>query len=589
MTAATLSPSTATPDELPKPMPTVQALQPARPRRASPLGQCLWTFRREFFWVCVFSLFANVLMLTPTLYMLQVFDRVMLSGSELTLFALTGIMVAFFAVMGFAEWVRARLVVRAGARLDEALNARVFEASFDARLSGAKGNPLQALTDLTQLRQFLTGNGIFALVDTPWTVVYIAVLFLMHPWLGWASIGFTLVLLGLALVGHWLTSRRHKKVQELSIESATYLQSKLRNAETVEAMGMLGNLRRQWLDVQRKQSNAQADAQEMARRVQSVTKFVQYMQQSLMLALGALLAVDGQISAGAMIASNALMANALRPIGSLVQVWKQYVDARQSYSRLNGALIDHPPRVAKHEGDGVTGQISLRNLVATAPGRKTPILHGLTVDFKAGEVIAILGPSGAGKSTLVRCLLGIWPDPTGQVLLDGQPIEDWSRELLGPHLGYLPQDIELFDGSIAENIARFMPVDAAVVVDAATRTGIHDMVLRLPKGYDTPMGEAGGLLSGGQRQRIGLARAILGEPALVVLDEPNANLDDVGEQALIRTVRELKSKGKTVFMVVHQKHMLAAADRVLLLDNGRITNLLPVVVQNAAAQPVTTA
>ena len=583
MSAAAMSPSTATPG-----VPPMPASKPVRQVRASPLGQCLWTFRREFFWVCVFSLFANVLMLTPTLYMLQVFDRVMLSGSQLTLFALTGIMVVFFLVMGFAEWVRARLLVRAGARLDEALNARVFEASFDARLTGAKGNPLQALTDLTQLRQFLTGNGIFALVDTPWTVVYIGVLFLMHPWLGWAAVGFTAVQLLLALAGHWLTSRRHKQAQELSMESTSYLQSKLRNAETVEAMGMLGNLRRQWLDVQRQQSGAQASAQEMARRVQSVTKFVQYLQQSLMLAVGALLAVDGQISAGAMIASNALMANALRPIGSMVQVWKQYVDARQSYSRLNGVLIDNPQRVAQHQGDEVAGQISLRNLVATAPGRKTPILQGLTVDFKAGEVIAILGPSGAGKSTLARCLLGIWPDLTGQVLLDGQPINEWSREALGPHLGYLPQDIELFDGSIAENIARFMPVDASVVVDAATRTGIHDMVLRLPKGYDTPMGEAGGLLSGGQRQRIGLARAILGEPSLVVLDEPNANLDDVGEQALIRTVRELKSKGKTVFMVVHQKHMLAAADRVLLLDNGRITNLLPVVVQNTTAQPVTT-
>lgn len=553
----------------------------ATPGRGGELTRLLWTFRRELIWVCIFSFFANLLMLTPTLYMLQVFDRVMLSGSELTLIALTGFMVFFYLVMGVAEWLRSRLLVRAGARFDDAINTRVFNAAFEQRLNGATRNPLQPLNDLTGLRQFITGSGVFAVMDTPWTLVYLAVLFLMHPWLGWTAVAFSIVQVSMALAGHWLTSRRLKAAQELTADSNTYLQAKLRNSETVEALGMLDNLRHQWLATHERQLAAHADAQVMARRVQAANKFVQYMQQGLMLAIGALLAIDGKISAGAMIACNALMGNALRPIGMIVQLWKQYVEANNAYRRLDQLLTAHPERVDHHQAESVRGQISLRDLEATAPGRTSPILKGLTADLPAGEVIAILGPSGAGKSTLARCLLGIWPDTKGQVLLDGHPIDEWSREALGPHVGYLPQDIELFDGTISENIARFTKVPPELVIDAAKRTGIHDMILRLSKGYDTPMGEAGSLLSGGQRQRIGLARAILGNPALVVLDEPNANLDDAGEQALARTVRDLKARGATVFMIVHHQHLLAVSDKVLMLDNGQITRIVPVVIQTA--------
>lgn len=543
------------------------------------LTRVLWTFRRELLWVCVFSFFANLLMLTPTLYMLQVFDRVMLSGSELTLLALTGFMVFFYLVMGLAEWLRSRLLVRAGARFDDAINTRVFNAAFEQRLNGATRNPLQPLTDLTGLRQFITGSGVFAVMDTPWTLVYLWVLFLMHPWLGWTAIAFSIVQMGMALAGHWLTSRRMKAAQDLTNDSNTYLQAKLRNSETVEALGMLDNLRHQWLATHERQLAAHADAQVIARRVLAANKFVQYMQQGLILAVGALLAIDGKISAGAMIACNALMGNALRPLGTIVQMWKQYVEASNAYRRLDQLLTAHPERADHHQADIVRGQISLRNLEASAPGRKTPILKGLTADLPSGEVIAILGPSGAGKSTLARCLLGIWPETQGDVLLDGHPIDEWSREALGPHVGYLPQDIELFDGTISENIARFTKASPEMVIDAARRTGIHDMILRLSKGYDTPMGEAGSLLSGGQRQRVGLARAILGNPTLVVLDEPNANLDEAGEQALARTVRDLKARGATVFMIVHHQHLLAVSDKVLMLENGQITRIVPVVIQ----------
>ncbi len=547
----------------------------------SELGRALWRFRRELLWVCIFSFFANLLSLTSTVYMLQVYDRVMLSGNELTLAALSLLALLFYCVMGFAEWLRSRLLVRAGALFDDRLNTRVFNASFEARLRGVAKNPLQALGDLTNLRQFITGSGVFAVMDLPWMLVYVAVLFLMHRWLGWAALAFCVLQLAMALVSHRLVSARHKKAQELGLETTTFLQAKLRNAETVEALGMLGNLRRQWLSLYERQLQGQVDAQELQRRIQAVTKFVQYFQQSLILAIGAVLALQGSISAGAMIASNALMSNALRPISMVVGLWKQYVETAAAYRRLEQVLADNPVRESAPGDRSLHGQISLRDLSASAPGRKTPILKNLTIDFKPGEVVAIVGPSGAGKSTLARCLLGIWPDTTGEVLLDQRPIAQWSREDLGPQVGYLPQDIEMFEGTIAENIARFEKVDPQQIIEAAQRTGIHDMILRLPKGYDTPMGEAGSLLSGGQRQRIGLARAVIGDPAIVVLDEPNANLDDVGETALIRAVKDLKARGKTVFMIVHQQHILAAADRVLILENGQISRFLPVVHQPA--------
>lgn len=546
----------------------------------SDLGRMLWNFRPEVFWVAVFSFFANLLMLAPTLYMLQVFDRVMTSGSELTLLALTLITVLFFGVMAFAEWVRSRLQVRLSARLDLSLSQRVFNASFESRLQNqAGGTPLQALNDLTQVRQYITGPGAYAFLDLPWTAIYVAVLFLMHPWLGWSALAFALVAAVIAVVGHRLTSPLHEKALTDAGATQNFLFGKLRNGETIEAMGMLGSLRRQWHRLHLAALASHAHAFERSHRLAALTKFVQYLTQSLTLAIGAVLVLVGAIGAGAMIASNSLIANALRPITTLVQTWKQFVEARRAYLRLEQALQDNPLRESGRSADDLKGQVTLQGLTASAPGRREPILDNVTAEFKAGEVVAILGPSGAGKSTLARCLVGIWPGVRAQVLIDGHPIETWSREALGPHLGYLPQDIEMMDGTIAENIARFGKLDSALVVEAATRTGLHEMILRMPKGYDTPMGEAGGQLSGGQRQRIGLARALYGDPRYVVLDEPNASLDDVGEAALVKAVRDMKSRGTTVFMIVHQPHLLAVADRAILMDKGRITKFGPVQIQ----------
>jgi ATP-binding cassette subfamily C exporter for protease/lipase len=547
------------------------------------LKAILFTFRKEVVWVAVFGVFSNLLMLTPTLYMMQVFDRVMVSNSEYTLAALSLLAVALFLVMGFAEWARSRLLVRVGTRFDLMAQRQVFIASFDAKLRSTTGANPQALNDLTVLRQFLTGNGIYAAVDTPWVLVFAAALYLIHPWLGYTAAAFVVLMLGVAVIGSRLIAPLHEKVQAAQVDANVYLAGKLRNSETVEAFGMLKHLRRRWLSIHDRQSDLQTRAQEATHRLQTVTKFVQYAQQSLVLALGAVLAIGGHISAGAMLACNALMGNALRPIGLAAGSWSQFVEARAAYRRINKLLEENPPRAGTtDELPELKGQVSVRGLWAKAHGRTEPILKGLDLEFRAGEVVAIVGPSGAGKSTLARCLMGIWPDTEGEVLLDGTPLRAWSREAIGARMGYLPQDIELFDGTIEENIARFTDGQEQLVIDAAKRTGIHDMVLRMPRGYDTPMGEAGGSLSGGQRQRIGLARAIFGNPVVVVLDEPNANLDDAGEAALVHAVRDLKSRGTTVFMIVHQQSLLAVADRVLFLENGQATRLVPLVAQNQA-------
>lgn len=534
----------------------------------SELSRALWAFRREFLVVGIFSMVTNVLMLTPTLYMLQVYDRVLVSGSELTLLVVSLVTLFLLAVMAFSEWSRSRLLVRTGVRLDERLGTKVFNASFEAYLSQSGRNPSRAFADLTELRQFMTGQGVFAFFDAPWTPIYIVVLFLLHPWLGVAAIGFALLQASLAWFGHRRTIKPQVEASKAQAEVNAYLQSKLRNAEVLESMGMVGNLRGHWNARHQWALRANHAAQGISSRISAWSKFLRYSQQSLALGVGALLVIDGQLSAGEMIAANVLMTRALAPIDLLVSSWRGFIGARDAFGRLEVLLEEFPERDPALTRVPPTGAVSLRDVVATAQGREEPILKGVSLDVPAGTVTVVLGPSGSGKSTLARVMMGIWPETSGEVLLDGRPIEGWNRTELGPHLGYLPQDIELFEGSISENIGRFTDMDSPKVIAAAESAGLHEMILRFPKGYDTPIGEAGGLLSGGQRQRIGLARAIYGDPALVVLDEPNANLDDAGEAALLKTVRELKAKGKTVFLISHRPGVVAVADRLLVLRNG---------------------
>jgi ATP-binding cassette, subfamily C, bacterial exporter for protease/lipase len=553
-------------------------------RQGSELKTLLWSFRRELLVVAVFSLLANVLMLAPTLYMLQIYDRVLQSRSELTLLMVSLLTLFLFVVMAFAEWVRSRLLVRSGVRLDKALSARVFNASFEANLNPLGAPAQRAFSDLTEIRQFITGNGIFALFDAPWTPIYIAVLFYLHPVLGMVAIGFALVQAALAWWGHRVSKAPSDALSQAQSDANVFLQTKLRNAEVVHSMGMRAGLQQRWMQRHRNAMAQHQNTQGLSQRITALSKTVRYSQQALVLCAGALLVLDGQISPGSMIAANVLLNRALAPIDLLAGIWRSFIGARSAFGRLSELLQAHPQRVRAAHHDAPEGRLALRHVCANAPGRSTPILQDISLSAAPGTLTVVLGPSGSGKSTLARVLLGIWPDVAGEVLLDRQPIASWRRDELGPHLGYLPQDIELFDGTIAENIARFAEVDSAKVIAAAETTGLHQMILRLPKGYDTPIGEAGGLLSGGQRQRIGLARALYGDPALIVLDEPNANLDDAGQAALLNTVLELKNRGKTVFLITHLPDAVALADQLLVLRDGRVAQQGPRA-EVLAAQP----
>ena len=555
----------------------------------SDLTAVLGMFRKEFWAVAVFSLVANVLMLAPTLYMLQVFDRVMVSQSELTLLALSLITLFLYCVMGVTDWLRSRVLVRAGVRLDEALSSRVFNASFDAYLNQSGAGQPRAFGDLMQVRQFLTGNGIFAFFDAPWAPIYVAVLFALHPWLGLFAIFSALVQVGLAVWGHFAGIKPSEAAIKAASDVNAYLQSKLRSSEALAPMGMVGNLQVHWAERHQTSLEVGSYAQGVSHRITAVSKFIRYSQQSFALGLGALLVIRGELTMGAMIASNVLVSRAIAPIDMIVGVWRGFISAKEAFVRLEGLLSKHPERDAALRRVSPRGSVALQNVFATAPSRKAPILKGISLEAAPGTVTVVLGPSGSGKSTLARVIVGIWPDVSGNVLLDDMPINGWDRVELGPHIGYLPQDIELFEGSIAENISRFSELDSDKVIEAATRSGVHDMILRLPKGYDTLVGEAGGLLSGGQRQRVGLARAIYGNPALVVLDEPNANLDDQGEVALMNTVRALKALNKTVVLITHRPGAISAADQLIVLQDGEITSQGPrdevIAKLRAASQP----
>ena len=536
----------------------------------SELTRTLRLFKYEFLIVGLFSMVANLLMLAPTLYMLQVYDRVLVSRSELTLIFVSLITLFLFGVMAFSEWARSRLLVRIGVRLDAALGTRVFNASFEANLSRSGAAAQRSFQDLIELRQFVTGNGTLAFFDVPWMPVYLAVLFFLHPFLGWVALAFTLVQLALAWFGHRNTVAPADAASKAGQAANLFLQTKLRNTEVVESMGMLGGLQKRWAERHAHYMEQQGASQALSHRISAISKWVRYCQQSFALAAGALLVIDGQLTAGAMIAANVLMGRALAPIDQLVGTWRGFLSARNAFERLESLLEAHPERDPALTRVAPRGALRLQQVVASAPGRKEPILKGVDLQADVGTVTVVLGPSGSGKSTLARVLMGIWPDVRGEVLLDERPLSGWDRTELGPHVGYLPQDVEMFDGTIAENIARFSDVDSEKVIAAARSAGLHEMILRFPKGYDTPMGEAGGLLSGGQRQRVGLARALYGNPAVIVLDEPNANLDDAGEAALMQAVREFKAKGRTIFLITHRPGAIAVADQLVVLQDGRV-------------------
>lgn len=532
------------------------------------IDAALLRYQRLFGVLALFSGVINLLMLVPSIYMMQVFDRVLTSRNETTLLMLSLILLGFYLLSCALEWVRGQVMIKMSAGLDAQLGERVFGAAFERSLKEHSANPAQVLSDLNSIRQFVTGPGLIALFDAPWLPIYLIATFLFHPWLGLFTVVGSIILAALAIWNELATRKSMGEANRLSVASANYVNSTLQNAEVIQAMGMLTALRCRWFSVQQRIITAQAEASNRSARISAMTRFVRMTWQSLALGLGAVLVMENQISAGVMIAVSVLMGRAMAPVEALIGSWKQMGNTKSSYERLNRLLNEFPKPQPRMALPAPTGAVSIDKLVVTPPGMQRPAVNGVTFTLAKGEVLAVIGPSASGKSSLARAMVGIWPASHGSVRLDNAEVSQWSRETLGPYLGYLPQDIELFDGSIAENIARFGEVDSLKVIEAARLAGIHEMILHFPKGYDTLLGVGGLGLSGGQKQRIGLARALYGQPALVVLDEPNSNLDEAGEAALVLAVSKLKAAGSTVVLVTHRPSILGVVDKLLFLRDG---------------------
>ena len=469
----------------------------------SDLQKALGLCRESFATAGFFSLFINFLMLVPAFYMLQLYDRVITSGSHSTLLVLTLIMVLLMTTMGLLEWVRGEILIRSGARLELLLNDRIFGLTFKNALMTNGKSGSQPLDDLTGLRTFLTTNGLFAFFDAPWLPIYIAVMFMFHEWFGWMAVGTAVILVALALLNESLTSKTLAEANSLSASGGLLVTKNLRNAEVVESMGMLEGIRSGWQKATNRILRLQAKASSSNGKVRALSKTLRLMSQSLVLGVGAYLVLMEEISPGLMIAGSILLGRALGPIDLMIGSWKGFVAARGMYSRLNKLLLEIPAEKEKMSLPAPDGQISVDNIMVSAPGQRMPIVTGVNFSLEAGESMGIIGPSAAGKSVLARALLGIWPTLSGKVRLDGVDIFSWDRKELGPHIGYLPQDIELFQGTVAQNISRFNEVDSDKVVAAAKLADVHEMILELPDGYDTTIDATGGVLSGGQRQRVG--------------------------------------------------------------------------------------
>lgn len=537
---------------------------------ADELKNALCNLRGAFLTVGIFTGFLNVMMLAPSLYSLQVYDRVMGSRNENTLLVLTLLVMGAYLLVVALEAIRSWVLVRVGARLDYMLASRVLRASFDRILKQPGNSATQPMNELGSLRQSLTGPGLFALCDAPWIPVYLLVIASFSVELALFTLGGAIVL----VIITWLNERLSKSVlaeaQKASSMAQRELGSHLQNAEVIEAMGMLGSIQNRWYKLHQKEIALQALASDRAAIMGGLSKFVRISMQSLTLGLGVLLVLEGKMTPGMMIAVSLLTSRALAPAEALVANWTQIEGVRAAYIRLKEVLQSFPDRPQSMPLPPPKGHVAFEGVATAAPGARQAIIKQVSFVLQAGDSLAVIGASGAGKSTLARLLVGVWPAMAGTVRLDGADLYRWSKEQLGPYIGYLPQDIELFDGSVAENIARFGEVDPEKVVLAAQRVGIHEQILRLPQGYETPLGPGGASLSGGQRQRIGLARALYGDPVLVVLDEPNSNLDDLGEKALSDAIRDLSQRGKTSVLITHRPSALAAVNKLMVLREGTI-------------------
>ncbi len=518
----------------------------------------------------VFSFIINLLMLTGPLFMLQVYDRVLNSGSISTLTALVLLAATLYILYGFLEFIRSRVMVQIGRQLDEGLRSRAFDMmSFHA----TKGNPQvrnSPIADLLTVRQFVSSPGPFAFFDMPWAPIYLFVIYLMHPWLGFAAAIAIVILSVLAVINNRIMKEPSAEAQKSIAQAQIMSDESLRNAEVSSVLGMSDVMRDRWESVQATALDAQTSASNRGGLISSMSRTLRLMFQSGMLGLGALLAVQQEISAGSMIAASIIMARALAPVEQAVAHWQPYLGFRSAWSRLSDLMKQTPAPAEPMPLPDPKGALEVEGLSAFVPDSDKPIVFNVSFKVEAGTGLGVIGPTGAGKSTLARAIVGAWPRMRGKVRLDGAEVRQWDAVSLGKHLGYLPQDVELFEGTVAENISRFQPeANPQTIVAAARQAAVHEMVLKLPDGYNTRVGAGGHRLSAGQLQRIGLARAMYGDPALLIMDEPNANLDAEGEAALVQAVANARKRGATVIVVAHRPSALAAIDTLLMLKDGK--------------------
>jgi ATP-binding cassette, subfamily C, type I secretion system permease/ATPase len=540
--------------------------------RHSELGDALRACRSAFIGVGLMSCIINLLYLTGSIFMLEVYDRVLPSRSVPTLIGLIVIATGLYLAQGVLDMIRGRILGRIGTSLDEALNTRVFDTVVRLPLTiGARGEGLQPLRDLDNIRSFLGGMGPSAFFDLPWLPLYLAICFAFHVMLGVTALVGAIILVSLTVVTEYLSRQPAREAIGLAARRNDLASASRRNAEVMVAMGMAGRLGKRWSEANAKYLAGNQNASDITGGLGAIAKVLRMMLQSAVLGVGAYLVIHQEATAGIIIAGSILSARALAPIDLAIAHWKAFVAARQSWHRLNRLLEQMPQRGTPTQLQTPTSRLSVEAVSMVAPGDQRPIIHDVTFALTAGQGLGVIGPSGSGKSSLIRALVGVWTPVRGKVRLDGAALDQWSSDALGRHIGYLPQDVELFTGTVAQNISRFDPeARSDDIIAAAKEAGVHEMIIKMRDGYNTEVGEQGSALSAGQAQRVALARALYGDPFLIVLDEPNSNLDTEGDEALTRAVRAARERGAVVVVVAHRPIGIEGVDQILVLKDGRM-------------------
>ena len=548
-----------------------QPTQRPNPNQQSELAQALASCRGAFVATALMSGMSNILMLTGAIFMLEIYDRVLPSRSIPTLVALVILAAGLFLAQGLLDMIRGRVLVRIGARLDEELSGRVYETIVRLPLKiGNRSDGLQPLRDLDSVRSFLSGPGPTALFDLPWLPIYLAICFAFHPYIGLAALVGAIVLGGLTLMTELMTREPTRAATGFATTRSALAEASRRNAEAMKAMGMVPRVAALWQDANSKYMASQQQAADVSGGFGSMSKALRMMLQSGVLAVGAYLVINQQATAGIIIAGSILSGRALAPVDLAIANWRGFVAARQSWQRLTKLLSALPPQAVPMALQPPQKSLVVEGVTIAPPGSERIVVHDVSFNLQSGHGLGIIGPSGSGKSSLARVLISVWQPVRGRVRLDGASLDQWPPDSLGACIGYLPQDVELLAGTVAQNIARFAtPVDADAVISAATAAGVHELIVNLPDGYDTQVGEGGTALSAGQAQRVALARALYGDPFLVVLDEPNSNLDSEGDEALSRAIMGVRARGGVVVVVAHRPSAIASVDQLLMMSQGR--------------------